>query len=237
MKIKYIYEASVVSRGREKKLSELKKNSTLKISINCPICKETFKRHFFILQKTGNFMCQKCKIKSYSEKKLEVNKQYNMLKVLKKTRTGFSLMKCECGKETEVNNTNVKSGKTKSCGCIISKKLKEFHAKNPDFQSEEKHPMWKGGTTSKNRRIRATAKYKEWRSEVFKRDNFTCKKCGVVSKNIEAHHINELSNNLDKVYDLNNGVTFCRKCHKKFHNIYGNSKLNIDMIREFNKNT
>jgi 5-methylcytosine-specific restriction endonuclease McrA len=43
---------------------------------------------------------------------------------------------------------------------------------------------------------------------------------------MEAHHLEDFSNNLELATDVNNGVTVCVKCHKKFHSRFG-CKRNI----------
>lgn len=50
---------------------------------------------------------------------------------------------------------------------------------------------------------------------VFKRDNYTCQKCGncgklVVHHNTYEHHLDELNNLIDL-------ITWCEKCHNEFH--------------------
>jgi ribosomal protein L37AE/L43A len=70
-----------------------------------------------------------------------------------------------------------------------------------------------------NGRARGTREYKEWKKQVLKRDNYTCKKCG--SKiNIVVHHIIRFRNCRDNpqlLYDINNGITLCKKCHEIEH--------------------
>lgn len=75
--------------------------------------------------------------------------------------------------------------------------------------------------------IRCTGKYHEWRTSIYKRDNFTCQKCGKVGGRLECHHKIELSKiigdivdkSLDNVlqnkliFDMDNGITLCKKCH------------------------
>lgn len=74
--------------------------------------------------------------------------------------------------------------------------------------------------------------YDDWRLKVFTRDNFKCVKCG--GKNIEGHHIKAFStiiyeNNITNfeegesceiLWDINNGMTLCKSCHKETDN-YG----------------
>lgn len=228
-----LYQTVTTFRGREKHISLMPSGSKKKITIKCPCCETIFERYFCILSTTGNFLCQQCSLKDIHERILTPNSKYNMLTIINKSKMGHSKVRCDCGKEFECNNTSIKSGTSKSCGCIISNSLKKYHKENPNVHKGSNHPMWRGGKTSIARRLRATSKYKEWRQSVFKRDNFTCQKCGIKSKNIQAHHIKEMNSNLDIMHDINNGITFCIKCHKSFHKGYGNTGLNIDMILEF----
>ena len=81
------------------------------------------------------------------------------------------------------------------------------------------HPNWKGGITSEHQRIRNSPKYKKWRLEVYKRDHYCCQICGVhcTSHTIVAHHKKNFSNYPDLRLDIDNGITYCRKCHVKIH--------------------
>ena len=64
------------------------------------------------------------------------------------------------------------------------------------YKRGEKHHAYKGklASTKINKRIRQLAEYKEWRMQVFQRDEFSCQSCG--DKNtagnyvyLQAHHI------------------------------------------------
>lgn len=63
---------------------------------------------------------------------------------------------------------------------------------------------------------RNSARYREWRTSVFERDGFKCVKCGT-RKDIQAHHINTWKLHKEQRYDIENGVTLCRKCHLDVH--------------------
>lgn len=93
----------------------------------------------------------------------------------------------------------------------------------------EKSPSWKGGITPVNIKIRQSEEYKKWRLNVFERDNYTCVKCGFRSQKgkcvpIQAHHIKSFSNHPELRFELSNGETLCRDCHKKTDNYKNNKK-------------
>ena len=79
----------------------------------------------------------------------------------------------------------------------------------------DKHWFWKGGITPKNRLLRATPEYKQWRRDIFIRDYWTCQECGQKSVRIEAHHIKSFRDYPDLRLDINNGLTLCKSCHAR----------------------
>lgn len=84
------------------------------------------------------------------------------------------------------------------------------------------NPNWKGNAVKKRERIRKSKKYIEWRTKIFKRDKFTCQNCGIIGKNLNAHHIIPFSLLIETplenlIFDANNGVTLCVDCHKEEH--------------------
>jgi hypothetical protein len=96
-------------------------------------------------------------------------------------------------------------------GKIFSEKHKR---KLSEALRGEKNHFWKGGITKENLSIRTSAKYKQWRSEVFQRDNWTCIWCGKKDKTIQADHIKPFSLYPELRFNINNGRTLCHKCHK-----------------------
>lgn len=107
---------------------------------------------------------------------------------------------------------------------------KENHPMYGKFGKE--HPVYKNPEdriTTLGIQIRTCEKYIEWRTNVYKRDLYICQECNKNNKNLNAHHIKELSliikeNNIitfeqalncPEIWDLNNGKTLCRKCHEK----------------------
>lgn len=81
----------------------------------------------------------------------------------------------------------------------------------------ELHPNWKGGITPRNQRERHSAAYANWRKTVFSRDAFTCQMCGQHGGELNAHHIKPWAVYTENRFDVSNGVTLCKTCHKKLH--------------------
>jgi len=121
-------------------------------------------------------------------------------------------------KETIEKLRIVASGKYPSN--TTRKKMSNSHA-------GDKHWNWKGGISFLVEKIRGCFEYRQWRSDVFTRDNFTCQDCGQIGGNLEAHHKKSFSSILqyyeittmeealtcEELWNINNGVTLCEKCH------------------------
>ena len=72
---------------------------------------------------------------------------------------------------------------------------------------------WKGGITPINQAIRNSVKYKEWRKQVFERDNYRCIWCGIRGGYIEADHIKPFAFFPELRFAIDNGRTLCINCH------------------------
>lgn len=91
------------------------------------------------------------------------------------------------------------------------------------LRSGENSPTWKGGVTPLNQKDRYCSKYQEWRSEVFRRDDYTCIKTGVKGGKLCAHHLWPFASNEDLRFSVFNGITLSDKAHREFHSQYGNN--------------
>ena len=93
---------------------------------------------------------------------------------------------------------------------------------NPKMMGE-KNPMWKGGITEINKRIKNSLEYKLWRRAVFKRDNYACIWCGSKNK-IQADHIKPFADYPELRFAIDNGRALCRSCHLRTSNYGGKNK-------------
>lgn len=118
--------------------------------------------------------------------------------------------------------------------CTYGKTWKLNYVKKSPKIKGKNNPNWKGGKTKLSQQVRESAEYSFWRKEVFNRDNYTCVICGRKRKKgdrviIDADHIYPFSKILDdfnitsieeaiscqELWNIDNGRTLCRECHKK----------------------
>jgi len=110
------------------------------------------------------------------------------------------------------------------------KKISEAHiGKN----MRENNPNWKGGIKPKNKRIRASIEFRLWREAVFARDNWTCQKCESRGGKLAAHHIKNFAQWPELRFAIDNGITLCKNCHRRFHKIYGYKNNTKEQLLEF----
>lgn len=132
------------------------------------------------------------------------------------------LCQCDCGQTTTVLGESLRSGHTKSCGCFHTESLTGCN-----------HPNWKGGVTPGIKRVRNSKEYKQWRTSAFARDNYQCKYCSKTGKGLCVHHIDSFADFPEIRFLIENGITLCKKCHQKYHKLYGVLHANRADLKEF----
>lgn len=121
------------------------------------------------------------------------------------------------------------------------------------YNTGKVNPMYIDGRTSLTQMIRDCDNYKNWHFEVFKRNNYTCQLCGKNKCYLTVDHIKPFSIILNEFlsyynmfspiedketlvrlaitwsdfWNINNGQTLCKKCHKS------KTKLDWKLIKNF----
>jgi hypothetical protein len=111
--------------------------------------------------------------------------------------------------------------------------IRKFKLSNIGKHCGDRNGSWKGGITPMNVKIRTSIESKLWRNSVFARDNWTCQKCGTRGVNLCSHHIYNFSQYPELRFAIDNGITLCKECHKKFHRKYGIKNNNQEQIIKF----
>lgn len=93
------------------------------------------------------------------------------------------------------------------------KKLTMSHRENIS-QGLRKAGRW----DENNEEGRTRMTWKEWRKAVLERDKFLCQLCFSDSGLLVAHHIVPFKTNISLRFEVENGLTLCRKCHADLHN-------------------
>lgn len=165
-------------------------------------------------------------------KYLKIGAPYGKLIIKEHSKkAGYSICECDCGKICNVRNSGLKRDIINSCGCF-----KKGNLKNHKILKGKDHPNWKGGISNKRERAMQTKVYKTWRIAIYERDNYTCQKCKQVGYKLNVHHIESYAEHENKRCEIDNGITFCYKCHLKFHKKYGRKNINRKQLYEFLSN-
>jgi hypothetical protein len=221
-KLTYEYVKQYFEDNNCKLLEEkyINNNTKMKYKCKCKNKSEITFRHF----KDGK-RCKKC---SGSEKftykyvynyfkeqncKLLEKKYYNTDKPMK--------YKCNCKNISKISFYSFKRGsRCRECG------TKKVSGKN--------HPNYNPNITEEEREIgRKYPEYREWTQNTYKKDNYICQKCFQKGEKLNAHHIINYASNKELRLDKNNGITFCKACHKEFHKKYGVKNNNRKQLNEF----
>lgn len=144
----------------------------------------------------------------------------------------------KCNKEFQTGIWEIRRGRGKYCSkpCALSDRTitEETRLKLSKIQVGAKSHFWRGGTTLLNKQIRADVLYQIWRDKIFKRDNYSCRRCNDTTYvghkiKIHPHHLFPFAKLLKfydiksledargclALWDVDNGITLCLDCHKK----------------------
>ena len=87
-----------------------------------------------------------------------------------------------------------------------------------------KNPNYIDGTSKESGIHYFDLQWKLWREAVYKRDNWTCQNCLKHTHDLEPHHIKGWAQYPELRYEISNGLTLCKECHKLTDNYMGKGK-------------
>lgn len=105
----------------------------------------------------------------------------------------------------------------------LARKKQKFTQASLDKMAESMRRLWdkRGRVNKKRYKHQNDAQYRQWRSDIFERDNWTCQTCQSRGCYLEAHHIKSWAKYSKLRYVIDNGVTLCLDCHKLTDNYKG----------------
>jgi len=209
----------VMFKGELVEYKDLKRNSMIPLTVICDSCGKEFTSTKYQLERNGHQKCQACALLEKQRKYLTIGDKYGRLTVIGHSeRPGYSICECECGNIKEYFNYYLKSGETKSCGCLLKDKSRKHFEELSKIQVGENHPNWKGGVTDLRHKLEGSKEYKTIKE--YNKTLFRCIHCGT-TEDIKTHHIVSFSVDPSKFSDPKNAVPICEKCLKEYYNIYG----------------
>lgn len=130
----------------------------------------------------------------------------------------FSFNCVICGNVVKTQPCQIKLRNRKTCSlkCRGLYKTKIAREKHSDGLMT-KHQI--------DRAMRYCKEAQDWRTAIFKRDDYTCQICGVRGTYLEADHIKPWAFFPELRFEMSNGRTLCKKCHNK-------TKMSAKKLRE-----
>lgn len=195
-------------------------NEKYKVTMICECCGKEFRTK----HKTSRFCSFKCS-NSQFDKKITYNCDF-------------------CGKVSSQTNFEYNRYKNHYCSidCKNNHRGELYSGKNAPMYGKEglkgdKSPLWNPNLTNDDReKGRKIEGYNDFIKNVYQRDDYTCQYCNKKSNgDIVAHHLNGYSWDKENRTNVDNGVTLCECCHKKFHNIYGVKNNTKEQFEEWIK--
>lgn len=236
----YLNKGYDIPKDKSEKLlvnvNDLLPGSNYKVKVECDFCHSVKEIRYstyinnYGLVNFNKFACQKCSPSLHNKLDFSVvidsveSLGYKMLsnKDDYKDEKSKLNIKCDKGHIYETSYDVIRTG----CKCPICFKLygnrgEENPNYNPNLTDDEREDK------------RDILKNKNWKKDVYKKDNYTCQCCGKRGIKLNAHHLNGYHWDKENRFNISNGITLCEDCHKEFHNLYGYKYNTEYQFKEF----
>lgn len=166
------------------------------------------------------------------------------------TKRKMSLAKIGKHRSLEFRNLISQSNKNRKVSMETRKKMSiKGKMRKPTLETRNKIKLanlgnkshfWKDGISKENKIIRNSLEMRLWRESIFKRDNYKCQLqyVGCSKKNsnkLEANHIKLFSTHPKLRFEISNGITLCKDCHKEIRNREWRFESLFNLILNHNK--
>lgn len=218
---------STACKSNHQKIINLgKSNPNFKNAVKSMTCKNCNKRFMRLISKNKNNKIIYCSQKCKSEhQKIILKGSFNP-----NFRGGDVEVECSlCKSYFKVSRYRAKTRVLFFCSMSCKGKYQETS------MLKNNNPNYVHGLSEDYRvRCRIIDGYNTWRRKVYERDNYTCQCCkDDTGGNLNAHHLDGYNWAIEKRTDVDNGITLCDKCHKQFHDIYGNGNNTREQFNEY----
>jgi hypothetical protein len=185
---------------------------------NCKNCNKQFESNKSCKSRIPKFCSRKCAA-IYNVSLPEVKEKMSIAKIGRIPHNKLETYKTECLECKKIIENKIYSSYIKK---YCSRKCRDNNYKKRDYSHQKgiNSHLYIHGNTTENEKDRKSAKYRNWRNLVFKRDNYTCQICTKKGGLIHADHIKPFAYYKELRHDVNNGRTLCVSCHKKNRNIW-----------------
>lgn len=163
--------------------------------------------------------CSKCNLDKDIDsfyKNGKASARHSVCKECQSASRGRQVIKpcTQCGTEVKLRMDTdrwIRTEDTPLCKRCLFKR----QSKRSKMFTGSKNGNWKGGTTPDIQKFYMSSEWKELRTKVFIRDNYTCRDCNKHGGYLEANHIKPRSKYPDLKLVASNIETLCKPCHDK----------------------
>jgi hypothetical protein len=136
---------------------------------------------------------------------------------------------CDCGRMVVVSSNNLRTGNSKSCGCLDAESRAVRGRRSFIARRGSKHYRW---IEDRNLIKSRPASIKKWRAGIISGNPGGCFKCGSEER-LHAHHADSYAGSSARRLDPLNGVPLCSLHHREFHAIHGRDNTTQEQLHEY----